>query len=264
MGLVSKLGEGGDDEDELGELTISYGLLESTEPDDVVIDLGTWGAAAIAALDERLHLLEAPHAWEGTDLVVPEPSAAWVERVIEQVEDERTLELDEDGDHIAYDLAEWDDQHRALLEGRLRDDLIPFSIADDELVVLEIDEQRVDDAIDAVLAPDGEAPPAEGSTSERPEGGEARTEIMGELFVAADQLVHDPSDPDARKVLVEGATEAATRTPPYGMDRGWWRELADRLDAFSRLVGGGISAEHEDAAVAQAATALRDHLRPYV
>lgn len=257
MGVVSKLGEGDDDEDQLGEITITgFGPLDAAEPDDVLIDLATWGSAARAALDERLHLLEAPHAWEGSELVVPEPSAAWIERIIEQVEDERTLELDEEGEHIAYDLAEWDDHHRRALEARLRDDLIPFSIVDDELVVLEIDEQRVDDAVDAVLEPDSAPTPAE--------GGEARTEIMGELFVAADELVHDPSSPGARKAIADGAREAATHTPPYGMDRAWWKELGDRLDAFSRLVGGGISAEHEDAAVTQAATALRDHLRPYV
>lgn len=257
MGLVSKQGQE-DDDDEVGEIRITgFGALDDDEPDAILIDLAAWGPAARAALDERFHLLEAPHAWEGSTLVVPEPSLAWIQRVIEQVEDERTLALDDDGDQIAYDLAEWDDHHRAALEARLRDDLIPFAIADDELVVLEIDEQRVDEAIDAVLEPLGGGSPT-GS------GGEARTEIMGELFVAADRLIHDPDDGEGRRTIALGAAEAASHAPPYGMDRTWWRELGDRLDAFVRLLDGGMAPEHQDSAVVQAATALRDDLRPYV
>lgn len=257
MGLVSKQGQE-DDDDEIGEVRITgFGPLDDEEPDAILIDLGAWGPAARAALDERFHLLEAPHDWEGSTLVVPEPSVAWIQRVIEQVEDERTMALEDDSDQIAYDLAEWDDHHRAALEGRLRDDLIPFAIADDELVVLEIDEQRVDEAIDAVLEPDGAATAS--ST-----GGEARTEIMGELFVAADRLIHDPDDGEGRRIIGLGAAEAASHTPPYGMDRTWWKELGDRLDAFVRLLDGGLPAEHLDNAIVQAATALRDDLRPYV
>ncbi len=87
---------------------------------------------------------------------------------------------------------------------------------------------------------------------------------MGELFVAADRLVHDPGDGQGRRTIADGATEAATHTPPYGMDRAWWKELGDRLDAFARLLGGGVPAEPRTHAVTQAATALRDDLRPYV
>lgn len=256
MGLVSKQGQE-DDDDELGEVRITgFGPLDDQEPDAVLIDLGAWGPAARQALDERFHLLEAPHAWEGSMLVVPEPSVAWIQRVIEQVEDERTMALEEDSDQIAYDLGEWDDHHRAALEARLRDDLIPFAITDDELVVLEIDEQRVDEAIDGVLEPDG------GGAARS--GGEARAEIMGELFVAADRLIRDPDDRDGRRTITLGAAEAAAHAPPYGMDRTWWKELGDRLDAFTRLLEGGLPPEHRETAVVQAASALRDDLRPYV
>jgi hypothetical protein len=48
------------------------------------------------------------------------------------------------------------------------------------------------------------------------------------------------------------------------MDRTWWKELGDRLDAFVRLVDGGLPVELQDNAIIQAATALRDDLRPFV
>ena len=90
----------------------------------------------------------------------------------------------------------------------------------------EIDEVRVDEAIDAILEPDAAPVP----------GGEARTEVMGELFVAADRLIHDPSDPEGRQAIEAGADEAATHAPPYGMDRAWWTGLGDQLRAFSSLL----------------------------
>jgi hypothetical protein len=182
-------------------------------------------------------------------------AAAWIQRIIEQVSDERAIELDADDDQIGYDLTGWDDANVGLLRDRLEEQEIPYALDDDgELVVLEIDEARVDEVIDAILEPD--APPAA--------GGEARSELLGDLFVAADRLTHDPSDPEGRAGITSGAAETADHAPPYGIEKAWWRDLGDRLDAFARLIGGGVPVEEEDRAIGDAATELRDHLRSYV
>jgi hypothetical protein len=251
MGLVSKQP---DDEESLEHVTITgFGPLDDDRPGEVRIDLGSWADDARGALDERMHLLQAPHGWDGSTLVIEDRNEAWIQRIIEQVGDDRAIELTGDEEQIAYDLSGWDDANRAALKTRLQDDMIPYGIEGDELVVNEIDEVRVDEAIDAVLEPDS-APVADG---------EARTEVMGELFVAADRLIHDPSDPDGRKAIDAGAEEAATHAPPYGMDRAWWRGLGDQLRAFSSLLAVSASLD-TDQAVVDAATALRDELRQYV
>src|SRR5690606_25162348 len=121
----------------------------------------------------------------------------------------------------------------------------------DELIVHEIDEQRVDELVDAIVDPDG--PPAE--------GGEARTEVMGELFVAADRLVHDPHDADARAAVRAGADEAATHAPPYGMDEGWSSGIGGRCSALVALFDASAP---DDEAIVEAAGELRAALRPYV
>jgi hypothetical protein len=261
MGLVSKQP---DDEESLEQITITgFGPLDDTAPELVEVDLTGWGSEGRKALDERFHLLEAPHAWseDGQRLFVPEDGVLWIQRVMEQVQDERAVEMDADEEQIGYDLAGWDAVNVGLLRGRLDDEQIPYAIDDEELVVLEIDEQRVDEVIDAILEPD--AVPGAGS-DEPPAGGEARTELLGDLFVAADRLTHDPDDPEGVAALRTGAEEAAAHAPPYGIEAAWWRDLGDRLDAFGRILDSPLSIEQRDNAVRRSAVELRDLLRPLV
>ena len=249
MGLVSKQPE--DAEEQGPEVLITgFGGLDEQQ-DEVELELDDWSEPARAALDERLHLLEAPHRWEGALLVVPEQDAAWVERILEQVEDERSAELDPDAEQIGYDLAGWDEPNRDLLVAALEDEAIAFGFDGDELIVHEIDEQRVDELIDEIVSPG--APPAD--------GGEARTEVMGELFVAADRLAHDPRDHEGRRAIRAGAEEAATHAPPYGMDKAWWQGVGERCAALVLLFDGPVGDEEP---IADAASSLREVLRPYV
>ena len=250
MGLVSKQPEQ-DDEQGPEILITGFGDLDAGGRDEVEIDLSDWGEAARHALDERLHLLQAAHAWNGSWLVVSEDDVAWVERIIDQVEDERSVALDPEVDQVAYDLAGWDADARQRLVDGLEDEAIAYGMDGDELVVHEIDEQRVDEMVDSILQPD--APP--------PAGGVARTEVMGELFVAADRLVHAPDDVAGRKALVDGAQEAATHAPPYGMDKTWWQGVGQRCRELADLVE---SPSRDDDRVVEQATILRDLLRPYV
>jgi hypothetical protein len=262
MGLVSKQP---DDEESLEQITITgFGPLDDRGPDLVEVDLTGWGSEGRKALDERFHLLEAPHAWseDGERLFVPDDAVLWIQRVMEQVQDERNVEMDPDAEQIGYDLDGWDAVNVGLLEGRLDDEQIPYAIDGHELVVLERDEERVDEVIDAILEPDAAPDPA--SDDERPAGGEARTGLLGDLFVAADRLTHDPEDHEGLAGMRSGAEEAAASGPPYGIDAAWWRDLGDRLDAFGRILDSSMSIGQRDNAVRQSATELRDLLRPLV
>ena len=250
MGLVSKQPE--EDDEQGPEVRITgFGDLDEPARDEVELDLEDWSEPARAALDQRLHLLEAPHRWDDAVLVVPEADVAWIERIVEQVEDERAVELDPEVEQIGYDLSDWDVTNRDLLVHALDDEAIAYGFDGDELIVHEIDEQRVDELIDEIVTPG--APPGP--------GGEARSEVMGELFVAADRLVHDPRDGEGRRSVRDGAEEAATHAPPYGMDKGWWQGVGARCTA---LVGLFDAPSTDDEPIAEAAAELREVLRPYV
>jgi hypothetical protein len=247
MGVVQERSE--DDEPEV-RIT-GFGGLDVGDKEDLVFELADLSEATRQALRERLELLAVPHHWEGLSLVVSPDDEAWVSRIIEQVEDEAAVSLDPDADQIGYDLAEWDDQNREMLLAALEDETIAYGIDGDELIVHEIDEARVDELVDAIVAPD--APPSG--------AGEAPVELMGELFVAADRLVHDPEDDEGRLLLIAGAERALASGPPYGMDKAWWEATATQSDALVEL----LAAERPDFdAAIEAATALRDRLRPYV
>src|SRR5688572_9319173 len=134
MGLISKRGE--DDGEQLADLSISG--LEHVEgsANESVFELDEWPARVLAALKQRLEVLAVPHEWEDdTTLVVSTDDEAWVERVMDQIEDEQSLALDPDTPQVAYDLTDWDDAKRDDLLTVLEDEAVPYGMDCDELFV---------------------------------------------------------------------------------------------------------------------------------
>lgn len=161
------------------------------------------------------------------------------------------MAIDEDVERIAYDLDGWDDENRARLLDGLTDEAIPHGVEGDELLVHEIDEQRVDELIESIVHPDAEPAGAEAG------GGD----VMGALFVAADRLVRDPRDGDGRSSLATAIDAGRSAPPPYGMDRLWWDGVLAQAAELIALVAGHAP---DDEAVVDRARTLREGLRPYV
>jgi hypothetical protein len=87
------------------------------------------------------------------------------------------------------------------------------------------------------------------------------TAAMSELFVAADQLVHDPDDRGGTAALVRGARAAAGASAPYGTEPAWWDGVVAQAGALADLVE---SPNPDGDHVIDLATALRDGLRPFI
>ncbi len=242
-------GQGEDDSEDLGIELVGMEPVDG-DTDEVVFELDGWAARDRDTLRERLELLGVPHRWEETSLAVPAPDEAWAERVMDQVEDELSLELDDDVEQVAYDLAGWDDDARQVLVDRLADEAVAHGWDGDELFVQEIDERRVDELIDAVLDPEAEVTTGE--------GGQA---MLSALFVAADRLRHDPDDGEGTRTLSEAATRAQASEPPYGLDRAFWSQVQDQASALSQLID---ATPPDGEAIIDAAGQLRTTLRPYV
>ena len=92
-------------------------------------------------------------------------------------------------------------------------------------------------------------------------GGPASFEAMSELFVSADELVHDPDDRGATASLVQGARAAAGASAPYGTDPGWWDGVVAQAGALADLIE---SPNPDGDHVIVLATLLRDGLRPFI
>lgn len=248
MGLFSHRA---DDDADLGDLSLSGLAGLDDGPEETVYPLDDWGEGARAVLRERLTALGVPHGWDDDgSLVVAATDEAWVERILDQVEDDLADSVDPDAPQVAYDLAGWAIELRHRLYDLLDDEAVPFGVEGDELFVHEIDEARVDELVDAALAPEAE-PAADGPTAE----------AMGELFVAADLLRHEPTSTVGALGLVEARRAATAGGVPYGMDAAWWEGVLREVDV---LVGLLDAEPPDDEAVAATAGRLRDGLRPYV
>lgn len=246
----------GDEDDEPGEVQLS-GLEQLDGPsggdDEITFELDEWSDHDRTVLADRLVTLGVPHSWEATTLVVAEADEAWVERVMDQVEEELSTAPadDEESEQVVYDLSEWDDDACVALLDALSADTIPYALDGDELVVEGVDERRVDEIVAALTTP--------GATVSA--GGPASFEAMSDLFVATDELSNDPLDKGATRDIVEGARAAAGASAPFGTDPGWWDGIVARAGALADLV----ESPHADAdQVVDLASALRNDLRPYI
>src|SRR3546814_13417573 len=113
MGLLSERSE---EDDEQGDVALS-GLedLDADRPDEMVYELDDWSERDRTVLKERLEALAVPHHWEEeTTLVVAADDDAWVERILDQVEEDLSTALDEDVEQVACHLSHVDEDHHAV------------------------------------------------------------------------------------------------------------------------------------------------------
>lgn len=250
MGLLTPRGE--EDEEDQGEISIA-GLddLDGGPDDQITFELDEWSDHDRVMLRDRFETLGVPHTWEGTTLVIASVDEAWVDRIIDQVEADLSTVSEDDDTQVIYDLTSWDDDSCVGLLDALAAEAIPYGLDGDELLVAGPDEERVDEIVEAITTP--------GATLAA--GGSASFEAMDELFLAADQLAHDPDHRDGTAAVVRGARAAAGASAPYGTDKGWWDGVVARSGALADLVE---STDPDGEQVVDLATTLRDDLRPYI
>ena len=163
-------------------------------------------------------------------------------------------EDDDDGEEeIAYELEGWDNSQLDALFDGLDDAGIPFNWDGDELFIRADDEQTVDELIEKV-AHSAES----GDADEDDDGGGW---LLGELFVVADRLQHDPEEHESVALLLQLATAADEADAPYGLSDEEWDALREKVTALATV----LEADKPDAdAAIEAARELRSVTRPYV
>src|SRR5215207_7407544 len=210
--------------------------------DEIEVALDHWSDIAREAATERLREAGIPHWWVGESVHGAARDEAALRQVLDEVEG-TPESLDADEDQVAYDMSEWDDDRLATLEARLGDAEIAFGWDGDALI------KAVEHPHE--LAADGEEAPA----------GEVDANLLGDLFVIADQLQHDPKDHEQVAKLLLASQEVDEDVPPYGFAKADWRGLTERVDALADLL---CEDEVDEDAVADSAKDLRSALRPYV
>jgi hypothetical protein len=196
-------------------------------------------------------------------LVVRAEDEQEADRIIDAAD--RDAFLESDAEQVSYDVGDWDDERRAHLTETLT--LANIEHAWDEhgeLVILEQDEGRVDAIVDAIEFPnenavdDDEEIAAEEALADE---GLDPQDVLSELFVSADRLMHDPLDHEGVLSLVDAARLAETLPLPYGFAPTVWNDLVAQARGLRSSLEGG---DADDAKIIDQATSLRSTLRNYV
>jgi hypothetical protein len=248
-----------------------------SDPDaaKVFYDLSAWDFDQQAELTSALADLEIPHAWEGTELVVPAEDEDQIDAVFAELEarlgiagatEEESgaapspqVEFTDETPTTDYDLTEWSDLDRSLVTEHLDHAGIPYRFVEGVLSVPTVAEHAVDDVLDEVEA--GEMIPV---LHEGPEHDVLPFESLSSFFLAGERLRKDPMDADGLERLVEAINIADPDRPPRGVELRVWRKSCELAE---RLADAVIDGRDEEGSLDDAqpiAEALHDLLRPLV
>ena len=228
--------------------------LEDAPPDqvDVSYELDDWSTDSRELLDRLLTTNDVTHAWQGGTLSVGGEDEAVVDDLIAEVEATLLPGLDAEAEKVVYEVAEWSPEDRADLTDALVEEGVRYVFDEmGDLVVEAIDEDRVDAIMEDLT--DGE--------DEAEEDAPVATDVLSELFVAADKLRKSPHDGKAISRAIEESTAVIKMPPPYGFERRTWAQIGLRAGALRNLLEDEGA---DDDAVVEAAEELRDLLHPMV
>ncbi|MEY2404274.1 MAG: hypothetical protein QOD38_1825 [Acidimicrobiaceae bacterium] len=237
--------------------------LGGEEDDQVEYDFDELEPVGRLAIDELFWTNGIAHAWAGSSLVVRAEDETEADRLIDEADSDAFLESD--SEQVSYDLGDWDDDRRAQLTEMLT--LASIEHAWDEhgeLVALEQDEERVDAIVDAIEFPnenavdDSEEIAAEDALAAE---GHDPQDVLSELFVSADRLMHDPLDHEGVLSLVDAARMAETLPLPYGFAPAVWNDLVAQARGLRSALEGG---DADDDKIIDQASNLRAALRNFV
>ena len=239
---------------------------DPNDPDVVKVhyDLGAWTFDQRADLSEALAEELIPHAWDGEELLVPEAAESAADAMFEQLEKEIgpfPIVLEDDAEATEFGLDEWSDTDRTVLTEALVETEVPFRWEGTTVVVAADAEHAVDELLDAIEA--GELVSADDNANPAPD------DALSTMFLSADRLAKNPSDPDARKALLELAPLLDPKVPPYGLAHRPWAGAIRGVDAIVDLVRADADAPDDldaegSSTMIGLAQELRSLLRPYV
>lgn len=194
-------------------------------------ELDDWSREGRQLLERVLVAAELPHVWQGGLLIIRRENEARVDELIDEVQIATLPTLAPDGERVVYEVAEWVDDAKFRLGDALDDAGVAWEWdAMGDLVVDEPDEETVDEVIDGLDLDESET-----EAGAESEDGLSATEILNELFVAADRLRRNARDHNGVLTIVDRTADLEGVGLPYGFDRKAWDELVRRGVALRTL-----------------------------
>jgi hypothetical protein len=225
----------------------------------VVYELNEWSRESREMVQQLLEAEDVAYVWESTNLVVPAPFEERADEVIDQVEVTAAPPLDPDAEKVLYDLGEWTDEEVARLVDALVDAEIGYEFdVDANLVVVADDEPRVDDLFDTLdAAGDAEDEDDDDDAIER----RPASDVLSDLFVAADRLSHHARDHEGVLGFVKAAGDLDNLRLPFGFEPEVWTRIVEDTDRLRDAIEGDEVGDDE---IEEQAAEYRTLLRRYV
>ena len=232
---------------------------DAQDDDEVEYELDDWSGESRLLLDGLLNNQGIPHVWEAGTLVVRAEHEDATDEIVDSIDVAAVPALDPDAEKLAYEVGSWSDEQRTALADRLGASAIPYEWDEQgDLVVLEEDEARVEAVFDEFEAADGDELDA-GLADE--DDGLAAQQVLSDLFVSSDRLMHDARDPDGVLTFVAASGRARALSLPFGFERGVWDEIVARASALAADFENDVE---DDDLIIERATDLRNLLREFV
>ena len=235
------------------------------EGDQVIYEFQTWPLDA--RTDAAVALAESgiPHAWDGTDVILPNLHEDAADRLFEPIEERYGLAGHDDGQgddthagadddeegagETEYDLALWEVPRRIELVEQLVHLGIGHRWEDALLIVSTVDDHRVDAVLDDMEG-------VEGAVTVEPTLDPAG--VLSALFLAAERMRKGKVNVDEYSVLLESLEGADAGRVPFGLDPAVWAQAIELAEDLADAVADDTD---ELESVAQE---LYDLLRPLV
>lgn len=243
-------------------------------------DLSGWTFDQQAELASELAEGSIPHAWDSTDLIVPELFETATDDAIAAVElrlniadappsghEPIMLELADGETSTEYDLSEWPAPDRLAISEALTNGSVAFrweGESADTLVIKSSDESLVDDLLDAVERGELTASQlsASGDMGQDDDDDQLPFETLTRFFLAGERLQRNSANPDGLAELIAAIEVANPARPPYGVERRLWERACQLAGEISDALIG--DQQPDDDVAQQAASELYDLLRPFV
>ena len=161
---------------------------------------------------------------------------------------------------VEYEFEDWGAEDRAAAADSLTARVVPFRWEPGLILAVaahrEADADAVLDELEAAAALDNAALP---EVEEDWGQGEDAFSALGDLFDAADRLVHTPTGTTAANDLRESSAVVRGSAPPYGFDAQLWRTAGEMAAQVETLLTEGSNEE-----IQARAQVLRDALAPHI
>ena len=229
------------------------------DEEQLAYEFHEWSYDARNSLEAELRAQGLEHGWLGPTLIVCEADEEAVDRAVEAALRARLPKLDKTKPAIVYELADYDETHKAEILGELLSEGIAHDVdyagnlevgEDDEVAVDALFDRLSNTAVQHQFGPGLE--------------GVAPYEVLEALFLSADRLRRNTSDTKAMEDFAIAHDQVVQLSLPWGYDAEFWRAMLDASDGLREALVAGPDPMEGDAASKHAALALRDLLRRYM